>query len=542
MTQTIQAAMTTRRAPPYFDTLDQMLAYHAGANADRVALSFEGRSQTFADLERRAGAVAAGLLAWGLKAGDRIAWLGRNSDRFYEILLGAARLGVVMTPIGWRLSADEVGFILRHAEVKAVFVGPDEAALLDAALLDAAVASAPDVRHVVAVEGGVPGRLAYDLWREEAGDLTCWDAVEDTAAVFQVYTSGTTGRPKGVLVSHRNILAQRRINAEAGAAWDVFTPDDVNLAAMPVGHVGGAVGPLNAMVWGARNAILKEFDPAALLRDIEEQQATILFVVPAALQILLSDPRVHEVDFSRVRQIIYGAAPIPAPLLREAVRVIGCDFMLVYGLTETTGAVVGLTPADHVDPDHPRLASTGRAFPGVELAILSPQGERLASGETGEIAIRAAGTMLGYWRAEDETRAALSADGWFRTGDAGSLDAEGYLYIRDRIKDMIVTGGENVYAAEVERALLEHPAVAEAAVIGVPDDRWGEAVKALVVLRLGAEASEDALRDACRARLAGFKVPRSVEVVATLPRNATGKVLKHILRQPYWAGRPRNVN
>lgn len=540
MTETIQTETISSeqgRAPPHFDTLDQMLTHHAAARPDRIALSFEGRDQTFAELEHRAGAVAAGLFAWGLKAGDRIAWLGRNSDRFYEILLGAARLGVVMTPIGWRLSADEVGFILNHAGVQAVFVGPEEAALLDAA-----IASAPDVRHVVAVEGGAPRRVTYDLWRDGAGDLTGGEAVDEAAAVLQVYTSGTTGRPKGVLISHRNILAQRRINAEAGAAWDIFTPDDVNLAAMPVGHVGGAVGPLNAMVWGARNAILKEFDPAALLRDIEQQQATILFVVPAALQILLNDPRVHEVDFSRVRQIIYGASPIPAPLLREAVRVIGCDFMQVYGLTETTGAVVGLTPADHADPDHPRLASTGRAFPGVELAILSPEGERLAPGETGEIAIRAAGIMLGYWRAEDETRATLDAAGWFRSGDAGCLDAEGYLYIRDRIKDMIVTGGENVYAAEVERALLEHPAVAEAAVIGLPDDRWGEAVKALVVLRPGQMTSEDALRDACRQTLAGFKVPRSVEVVATLPRNATGKVLKHILRQPYWVGRARNVN
>jgi len=527
----------TEQAPPHFHTLDEMLAHHVGARPDHVALSFEGRDQTFAELDRNVGHVAAALFELGLKPGDRVAWLGKNSDRFYELLLGAARLGVVVVPIGWRLAADEVAYILDHAGARVVFVGGEQAELMRSVLLGGA-----DVRQVVAVEAGAVEWPLFERWRDAAGDLLPTAPVREDATVLQVYTSGTTGRPKGVLVNHANILAQRRINAEAGASWDVFTPEDVNLAAMPVGHVGGAVGPLNAMVWGARNAILREFNPAALLRDIEQQQATILFVVPAALQILLNDPRVHEVDFSRVRQIIYGASPIPGPLLREAIRVIGCDFMQVFGLTETTGAVVGLTPADHADHDHPRLASTGRAFPGVELAVLSPEGERLAAGETGEIAIRAAGNTPGYWRAEEATRAAFDADGWFRTGDAGCLDAEGYLYIRDRIKDMIVTGGENVYAAEVERALLEHPAVAEAAVIGVPDDRWGEAVKALVVLRSGQTASEDTLRDACRQSLAGFKVPRSVEFAAALPRNATGKVLKHRLRGPYWVGRTRNVN
>lgn len=523
--------------PPWFFTLGQMLAHHVDVRPDHPALSFEGRVQTFAELRQHVRCVACALSGMGLQAGDRVAWLGKNSDRFYELLLGAAAMGVVVVPIGWRLAADEVAHILDHSDARLVFAGKDQEDLLNAAL-----ACLGDVRQVVAIEPEASGRPVFEQWRDAAHGVPPDVAVDERAIVLQVYTSGTTGRPKGVLVSHRNILAQRRINAQAGAGWDVFTPDDVNLAAMPVGHVGGAVGPLNAMVWGARNAILREFDPSALLRDIEEQQATILFVVPAALQMLVDDPRVHEVDFSRVRQIIYGASPISASLLRRAVGIIGCSFMQVYGLTETTGAVVGLTPLDHADPDHPRLASTGRAFPGVELAILSPEGRSLPAGETGEIAVRASGNMSGYWRDAEASQRAFCSDGWLRTGDAGCLDADGYLYIRDRIKDMIVSGGENIYAAEVERALLEHAAVVETAVIGVPDERWGEAVKALVVLRPGADATENDLREHCRARLAGFKIPRSMEIVAALPRNAVGKVLKHRLRAPYWAGRTRNVN
>ncbi|CAN5362067.1 fatty acid--CoA ligase [soil metagenome] len=517
-------------------TLGDVLRYHAGRSPAAVALSFEGIDTTFATLDQRADAVAAGLIDLGIGPGDRVGYLAKNSDAFFEIFLGCVRIGAVVTPVGWRLGDDEIVYILQDAGVRVLFAGRESAPQVSrlAARLET-------VATIFALEPVAQDWPLYPVWRDHKRAVPGVQAVSPSDVAIQLYTSGTTGRPKGAMLSHENILLPRQLNADAGLAWEQWTVDDVALAAMPVSHLGGSLWPIYAFYWGARVSVVREFSPAQLLDHIRDDGVSILFIVPSALQIVLRDPRVATTDFSRVRHMLYGASPIPLDLLREAINVIGCGFVQVYGLTETTGAIVGLGPDDHDLASPAKLASTGRPFPQVEISIRSPVGEVLETGEVGEIYVRSPSNMVGYWNLPEATLDAVPA-GWLKTGDAGRLDEDGYLYICDRIKDMIITGGENVYAPEVENVLYSHPDVLDAAAIAVPDARWGEAVKAVIVLRPGARVDEDGIRQWCRDRIASFKSPKTVDFVDALPRNGTGKVMKHQLREPFWADVGRRVN
>jgi fatty-acyl-CoA synthase len=287
--------------------------------------------------------------------------------------------------------------------------------------------------------------------------------------------------------------------------------------------------------------IAREFDPTKVLDFFERSAITKLFMVPAAMQFVVRQPRAREVDFSRLKYMLYGASPIPAALLKECIEVFGCGFVQMYGMTETTGTIVALAPEDHIEGSE-RMRSAGKALPGVELAILDANGKRLPPGEVGEIATRSGSNMVGYWNLPEATARTLDGDGWLRTGDAGYMDSDGYLYIHDRIKDMIISGGENIYPAEVESAICDHPDVAEVAVVGVPDEQWGEAVKAIVVMKPGKTATPSDIIGFTRERIAGFKTPKSVDFIAALPRNASGKILRRHLRDPYWVGKDRQVN
>jgi fatty-acyl-CoA synthase len=318
-------------------------------------------------------------------------------------------------------------------------------------------------------------------------------------------------------------------------------PDDVSLVAMPVFHIGGSGWGIMGFYHGAKGVIAREFDPTKVLDFFEQAGITKLFMVPAAMQFVVRQPRARSVDFSRLKYMLYGASPIPAALLKECIEVFKCGFVQMYGMTETTGTIVALPPEDHVEGSE-RMRSAGKALPGVELAILDPDGKPLPPGEVGEIATRSGSNMAGYWNLPEATASTLRKDGWLRTGDAGTMDKDGYLYIHDRIKDMIISGGENIYPAEVESALCDHPDIAEAAVIGVPDDKWGEAVKAIVVMKPGKTASATDIINFTRERIAGYKTPRSVDFIEALPRNPSGKILRRHLRDPYWAGKDRQVN
>jgi long-chain acyl-CoA synthetase len=357
---------------------------------------------------------------------------------------------------------------------------------------------------------------------------------------YQLYSSGTTGRPKGVQLTQANIAAG--LSAYPRIAG--LGPDSVSLVAMPLFHIGGGGWLLAGLTQGATNVLVRDIVPADLVDTFERERITHAFVVPAVLQFMLGVPGVADRDFSALNTMFYGASPISEEVLAGSIRTFRCGFQQLYGLTETTGTVVVLPAEDH-DPDGPgrhRLRAAGKPLEGTEIRIVDPEhGADVAQGEVGEIWIKSPMVMKGYWNLPDATEEAIRPGGWFRSGDIGYQDEDGYLYIYDRFKDMIVSGAENVYPAEVENVLMSHPAVADVAVIGVPHEKWGESPRAMVVRVPGAEVTDEELIAYSRERLAAFKCPTSVEWVEALPRNPSGKVLKKDLRAPFWEGRDRLV-
>jgi long-chain acyl-CoA synthetase len=475
----------------------------------------------------------------GVTAGDRVAFLDRNGIAYFDFLFGGALIGAVNVAVNWRLAPAEMAAIIADSGAQLLAVHTDYVpALQDMPHL-------ADVRRIVVFGDGPepsdPRAVRFDDWvagcpSEDPGHVGSLDEVS-----MQLYTSGTTGLPKGVMLTNANLSTAV---SEAGHTFSI-ADDTVSLVAMPLFHIGGSGWALCAMSRGGRSIILRDVDPVLLLELIAAERITEMFIVPAVLMFLLATPQLADTDLSSLRLIFYGASPISEDVLVKCMAAFGCGFCQVYGMTETTGAITALRFEDH-DPDgarHGLLRSAGRPHEGVELRVVDPDdGRDVELGRVGEVWTRSRYNMAGYWRKEAETAATIDADGWLRTGDAGYLDAQGYLYLHDRIKDMIVSGGENIYPAEVENVLLAHPAVADAAVIGVPDEKWGETVKAIVVLAPGTRLDERGIISHCRDHLAHYKSPTSVEAVAMLPRNPSGKILKRELRAPYWADRGRSIN
>ena len=500
---------------------------------DAVAIDYKDRLTTFRDLDERASQVAQGLIALGQKPGARIGYLGKNCDLFCEVLLGAFKAGCVMVGVNWRLAPPEIAFVLNDAGCEVLFVSSDYYETVDKITMDT-----PKLKTVIAMDGGHNQYESYEGWRDAHAAKDPMLPIAPDDDVIQLYTSGTTGHPKGVQLTNANYLAI------FGCLGDMpignYSPDDVVLICMPFFHVAGVNIAMLAIGQGARGVILPETDPQLIMRLIQEKGVTFMFLVPALIQFVLQQPNVNEVDFSSLKNISYGASPISDSVLRRAQEVFGCTFLQLYGMTETTGGGTYLPPEDH-DPARGKLRSCGKPAPGHEVRVFDSEGRPVAPGEVGEIAIRAPNVMKGYWNRQEATRSTV-IDGWLRTGDAGYFDEDGYLYIHDRVKDMIVSGGENIYPAEVENALFGHPAVADVAVIGVPDEKWGEAVKAIVVKKPGASAEPAELIAYARGRIAGYKLPKSVDFADALPRNPSGKILRRELRKPYWEGRERQVN
>ena len=510
---------------------------HAKRRPNALALSFEGRLTSWADFSRHTNQVANGLYQAGVRAGGRVCYLGKNSDYYFELFLGAGKLGAVMSPVGWRLAIPEIVQIVNDSGAAILFVGPEFVAAIEAA-----ANQMPAITKIISMEGPVKGLEGYAEWRDaQPSGLTVPRPVANDVAI-QLYTSGTTGKPKGVMLTHYNLLETFRIMKRENLDWNRWTPDDICLVAMPVSHIGGSGWGLSALLHGAKCVIAAEFDVNAVLGFIIDEKISKLFLVPSAIGIVLRDPRARTTDYSRLTHLVYGASPIPLDLLREAVEVFGCEFAQCYGMTETTGVVAVLPPADHDLNGNARMRSAGTALPGAEIAVLDEQGNRVPSGVTGEIAVRWPGNMAGYWKQPDSTAATIDEEGWLRTGDAGYMDDDGYVFIHDRVKDMIISGGENVYPAEVESAVFGHPDVAEVAVIGVPSERWGEEVKAVVVKKPGTSPQAEDIIEFARTRIAPFKAPKSIAFVEALPRNHSGKILRRELREPYWADRARRVN
>jgi acyl-CoA synthetase (AMP-forming)/AMP-acid ligase II len=504
----------------------------AARQPEVVALVFEGRKTTYQELDRAASQVANGLRALDPTPGTRIATLDKNTDSFYELLVGAAKAGQVLVPINYRLAPPEMAAIANDAGATALFVGEEYFPIVERLLSELHT-----VRKVTALSGHHPDWADYATWRDgQAADdpLLPFDADE---VVLQLYTSGTTGRPKGVQLTHANLITA----LQASRAWTHATARDVNLVCLPQYHIAGALGASLAFIQGARNVVAREVNPGELLKLVASERVTMGFFAPAVLLFMLQSPNCRETDFSSLRLVLYGASPIPLDLLRDAVATFRCDFAQVYGMTETTGVVTYLPPEEHDPRGTPRMRSCGRPIANAEVKVVDESDNECPTGEVGEIICRSPQNMRGYWNLLNETVKTIR-DGWLHTGDAGYFDADGYLYIYDRIKDMIVSGAENIYPAEVESALFGHPAVADVGVIGVPDERWGEAVKAIVVRQPGTNVTAEELIAFARTRIGGYKVPKSIDFVEALPRNASGKILKRELRAPYWQGRERQVN
>jgi acyl-CoA synthetase (AMP-forming)/AMP-acid ligase II len=495
---------------------------------NHVALQAHDRTLTYAELELRSTKFGHGLLGLGVTAGSRVAYFGKNSARYFECLVGCAKVRAVMIPLNWRLAPTELAQILRDSAAGVI--------VLQAEYADAwrSIQDELPLKCVVLVQdGAMMGGEDYESWLESQSADALPDEVEESDPILQLYTSGTTGNPKGVVLSQRAILYVRALPEAVLPAWNRWTSSDVALVAMPVFHIGGTASGLHALCMGAKAVVVEQFGAESAVQLITRERITRMFMVPSAMKTIVDRPDVGSLDFSSLKIISYGASPIDADLLRAALSVFGCGFVQNYGLTETAGVVVCLDPEDHASGDPERLRSAGRPLPGVEVRVRLADGADAAPHQAGEILIRSPSNMSEYWGQPDATAQCRTEGGWLRTGDVGYMDDNGYLFVVDRLKDMIITGGENVYPAEVEKVLVGHPDVEEAAVIGLPDSRWGEAVTAIIVAKPGSAPTAQELMRFARTRLGAYKIPKQIEFATKLPKNSNGKILKKDLRELY---------
>ncbi len=501
----------------------------AGQRTRQPALIIGSRQISYTELDHRARRVCNGLLALQLDRQCRVAILCANRVEFFEIWQGVSLAGHVLTPINARLTAGEITFILADSQAQLLFV---DAGLPQDVL--AAVGEVSGVKQIFTFGTHAVGSSYHD-WRDNqaADESPVSSQAGDT--VVQMYTSGTTGFPKGVELDHTNVLACAR----SMMGIEAWSPGEVALVTAPLFHTAGSAWAHCALQSGGTVVLLEELSPASVLSAIRIHKVSQALLVPALIRMVLESPDCAQTDFFGLKRLLYGASPIPVAILQEAMQTFACDFEQGYGLTESVGPIAMLRPGDHDGGG--KMQSCGKAVPGTSIRVVDADGKACATCEVGEIIISGPQVMKAYWNRPGETSQAIR-DGWLYTGDAGYFDAEGYLYIHDRLKDMIVSGGENVYPAEVEGALSGCSGIADVAVIGVPDEKWGESVLALVVVQPGAEINSDDILNYARQHIAGFKCPKVIEFVDSIPRNPGGKILKQVLREPYWTGHDRRVS
>ena len=500
-------------------TMLDALREHAQTRADAPYVHFLGRSTSYGSFWDRTLRTAAVLQSQGVGAGDRVAVLGKNSDRLLEVVFGAAAARATAVILNWRLAPGEWQAIVADSGARLLVADPDFAEAAQA------LAAHGGLRLLLTDIPGVPlpqGATALEAAVRAATPLPASLAQPDDD-FLQLYTSGTTGKPKGVPQTHRMHLSQRAQFESFTGPW---SSDERFLGFMPFFHAAGITFPLFTAGYGTQIEVLRMLEPPAAMEALSSGRITATAAVPTILAMLL--PALAPGQVKGLRRIFYGASAIDEGLLRRAIETLGCDFWQVYAATETTSALTMLTPADHRDGGR-LLASCGRPSPLAQVRTVDAQGHDVATGSVGEVMVKSDSVLRRYWHNDPATRAVL-ADGWYRTGDLGRRDAQGYLFLVDRAKDMIITGGENVYPAEVELVLAGVPGVAEQAVVGLPDAHWGEVVTACVVAKPEAKVTLEAVRDALKPHLAGYKLPKRLEVLTALPRNAMGKVQKHVLR------------
>lgn len=493
---------------------------------EKIATVDHGRRQSFLELSQRVARLAGALRQLGVAPGDRVAVLALNSDRYVETALAVWWAGAVLNPVNTRWSATEIIYALKDCGVGVLLV--DDAF---AAMAQDLHAHVPCLRSTVHMgrQATPPGMQDYEtlLAQAQPAEDTRCDA---SALAAILYTGGTTGFPKGVMLSHRNLWSSM-----VGRTAEIPNPNDfVTLLIAPLFHVAGLGRLIGQTIVGGTCVTLPAFQVESVLRTIQDEQITDMVMVPSMIQMMVDDPCFTQFRLGSLKRIVWGAAPIALPLLERALDALpGVEFIHAYGMTETSASVSVNGACNSVEARRSGLIrSAGRAGYAAEVRIADDQGREVPRGASGEILVRGPIVMMGYWNRPEETQNALR-DGWLRTGDGGTMDEAGYIFVIDRIKDMIITGGENVYPAEVEGVLGRHPAVATSAVIGIPNDKWGEAVHAVVVLREGMRASGQELRDHCRSHLGGYKCPKSIEFRTAMPLSAAGKVLKSELRKPH---------
>jgi acyl-CoA synthetase (AMP-forming)/AMP-acid ligase II len=523
-------------------TLLDALERHLAARPHAPAYRAGERTWTYADLERDTNRIAHALARLGVRREDRVACLTRHHVPCILLTLGALKLGAVCMPVNWRLAPAEAEYVIQHGTAKLLVVDDAFAAPF---LPGRAAVKLPSGCTVVCTDRALSEAPLFETWYgQEPADF---DAVASSPqdGALQLYSSGTTGRPKGVVLTHQGLLSTSRT---VSSEWQ-FGPGDVLGNPLPTFHVAGMTMLLLTLYTGGLTVACSDFDPPGFIASIGAQRVTHAFLVPAMLLFMLQAPQAASADYGSLKLIAYGGSPISETVLQQAMRTFQCDFLQVYGLTEVSGPGTFLSQEDHrrAARQPELLRSAGRPVGGCRLRIVDPtSGQDLPEGCTGEVWLETVRNLKEYWRDPEGTRRVFpegrnDRGGWLRTGDGG-YTKDGYLYINDRIKDMIISGGENIYPAEIENVLMAHPDVADGAVIGVPDATWGEAVKACVVRKPGATVSASDIVEWMRQRLAHYKCPKSIDFLDTLPRNPSGKILKRLLREPYWRGQERAVH
>lgn len=505
-------------------TLIARSALHARQRPDATAIVFDDVTVTYAELHRASNQTGNALLAAGLQPGARVAYLGMECEHYYDIALGCAKAGLVLVPVNWRLTAREIDHVLADSQAELLFTEPrfhDTAERLRGQLTM--------LRTVVPMDADGDRGAGFLAWKSgfpaaEPG-LT---ATTDTP-VAQMYTSGTTGLPKGVVLAHRTFFTFIANMRRHGTDWIDWRPEDRSLSGFAGLHAGGYAWFMHCFNVGATSVIMRTFNAEEAIRLIQRHRVTTIWAAPAMLQSLLDEPGASRDAFRSLRKIVYGGSPTPYELLLRFIDSFPCDLAQPYAAAETGSFVTCLAPADHVR-GNPRLTSAGRVCPGNAVKILGPDGRILPNGETGRICVYSPARFVGYWQLPEAT-AELVHGSWLHMSDAGRLDDDGYLHLRDRLNDTIIVAGQNIYPVEVEEAIRNHPAVADTAVFGVPHPRWGEAVRAAVVLRPGQQATGRDIMRFLHGHIADFKIPTGYSFLDTLPRNPTGKVLRRTLRE-----------
>ena len=499
---------------------------------DREAIIFEGNRWSFSDLADRSNRLANALAGMGVGQGDKVGMLQVNCNECIEVYFATAKLGATYVPLNFRARAEELEFMINFSESSALFLGQRYVKMINSMR-----EQIPGMKNFVSVEGPAEGMLDYESVIAEADPEEVFTDIDDNDTSILMFTAGTTGQPKGVMLTHDN-LATYVLNNVSPADPDI---EEKNILTVPLYHIAGMQAVLAAVYGGRTLVVQRQFDPSDWMTLVETESVTRAMMVPTMLKQLMEHEEFPERNLSSLQVITYGAAPMPVEVITKAIEVFpGTRFINAFGQTESASTITMLTPEDHVIEGTPgeraiklkRLGSIGRALGDTEVKIFDEEGSEQPVDEVGEIVARGPRVMKGYWKAEEATNSTIR-NGWLYTGDIGYMDEAGYIFLSGRAKDIIIRAGENISPEQVEATLHSHPAIDEAAVIGVPDPQWGEKVRAIVALKAGAQASEADIIEHCRGQLASFKKPESVIFVDSLPRNPLGKVLKRVLREEY---------